>query len=122
MDGRAYAPLEHLEFDTVLSEAKNSHKGNEIPESGMVGVGVYKVGVDIPAGTLRIKVDLGAAAQNKEKMSIKYAVAKKPEDIEGMENAHGQFYVELEKGDYLSLKTYWGEHPINGFLYEKIED
>lgn len=65
-----------------------------------IGLGVYRAGIDFPAGELSVQVT------TKARLDIKYGVGKNPNKINTNQYFMDKMYVRIEEGSYLKLETF----------------
>ena len=70
------------------------------PQQCTLRLGVYKAGVDFPAGELSIQVT------KKTRLGIYYGISKNPNKIEANNSFMDKAYVRIDEGQYLKLFSF----------------
>lgn len=70
------------------------------PQQSTLRLGVYKAGVDFPAGELSIQVT------KKTRLGIYYGISKNPNRIEANNSFMDKAYIRIDEGQYLKLFSF----------------
>lgn len=81
-------------------QANPSNSGNKCAELGM---GIYKAGVDIPLGELKLKIE------TKRKNPVWYGLTKNPNNTDAHQSFIDQTYITIKDGQYLYFENPGGE-------------
>lgn len=94
-----------IESTIGVTQSPSTSSSNFSPSLNKVtvGLGIYKAGVDIPSGELKI------SQNEKSRLGIFYGISKNPNRINDNKKFRDQTYITIEPGQYLKLFSFESE-------------
>ena len=86
-------------FSPSLAQSSLQSNTNTPQQTVKVGLGVYKAGVDIPSGELKIKLE------SKFEYRVYYGISKNPNRVDTSREFSDQTYITIQDGQYLKLES-----------------